>query len=64
MASLIGWHSEVTGKGMREMGKDLQQRATGLELRTRSLGQCSEDKAPVYGTPALPTELLGRSSMF
>ena len=39
---------EVTGN-RRERGSDTQQRAPG----------CSEDKASVDGTPALPTELNG-----
>ncbi|XP_073325722.1 uncharacterized protein [Pagrus major] len=47
---------EVTGSLMREGGDDTQQRAAG---RTGTLGCCSEDKASVSGTRALPTELPG-----
>lgn len=45
--------AEVTESGIRD---HTQQGATGL---TRTLGGCSEDRASVYGSPALPTELTG-----
>ena len=37
-----------------ERGSDMQQ---GPQTGTGTQGRCSEDKASVNGTPALPTEL-------
>ncbi len=40
----------------RQRGNDMQQRATGWN---QTCGRCSEDKASVYGAPALQTDRPG-----
>ena len=56
MALLIGQPQRWKETGWeREGGSDMQQRAPGRDLNR---GHCSEDKASVHGTPALPTELI------
>ena len=48
---------------LREMKgwNDMMQRAAGC---IQTLVCCSEDKASVHGTPALPTELVGTPECF
>ena len=55
MALLIGQLREMKG------WNDMMQRAAGC---IQTLVCCSEEKASVHGTPALPTELVGTPEYF